>query len=93
VRRLGEDGRRRAFLADDAALEDEHAVSDARDESEVVRDEKQRQAKLAAKLVQELNHGRLHRDVQRGRDFVTDDKLRARGQSSRNRNPLALASR
>jgi len=93
VRRPGEELRHRPLLADDALLEHEDAVGDAGDDAEVVRDEEEREAELRPQLGEELEHRRLHRDVECRRDLVADDEVGLRRERARDRDTLALAAR
>ena len=80
------------LLADDAALEDEHAVGDARDDAQVVRDEEHREAEIVAQLGEQIEDGGLHRHVERGGDLVADDEVGPRRERARDRDPLPLAA-
>jgi hypothetical protein len=88
-----QEAERRAFFADLAAVEHEHAIGHARDDAKIVRDEQERQVELDAQFSQQLEHRRLDRDVQRGGDLVADHEVRLRSQGASNRDTLALAAR
>jgi hypothetical protein len=83
----------RALLADEAALEHEHAVGDGRDDAEVVGDEEEREAEIGAQLGEQLEHGRLNGDVERGGDLVADEENGIGRERARDRDSLALAAR
>src|SRR6185437_9232949 len=70
----------------------EHGVGDARDDAEVVGDEEHRQAQLALQLLQQLEHRRLHRHVERRGDLVADQEVGPRGQGAGDGDALALAA-
>ncbi len=46
----------RALLADDAVLQDERVIAQARDDTEVVGDEEQRETELAPELAEQIEH-------------------------------------
>ena len=79
------------FLADQPLLEHEHAVGDRRHDTEVVRDEQQAEPELVAQLGEQLEHRRLHGDVERRRDLVADDELGPRA-PARARSPTRWRS-
>src|SRR3712207_8524095 len=63
------------FRSDDlAAMHDRDAVADLRRDAQIVRDEQHGEAEAAADVVEELQHLRLHRDVERGDRLVGDEE-------------------
>ena len=48
---------------------------------------------LGAQLAEQLEHRRLHRDVERGGDLVADEEVGPRRERARDRDALALAAR
>src|SRR5205085_4750532 len=67
-------------------------VGDVPDDAEVVRDEYVGQAQLVLKLVEQVDHLRLDRDVERGDRLVEQDQLGVDGERSGYSDPLALAA-
>ena len=56
-------------------------------------DEQRGEAELALQLGEQLEHARLHRDVEGARRLVGDEQLRIEGESAGERCALALAAR
>ncbi len=81
---------RRADLDNPPEVHHGDGVADVADGREVVRDEHHRDAELRAQLTHQVQDGALHGDVERGRDFVGDHHLGARGERAGDRDPLAL---
>ena len=63
------------------------------DEAQVVRHEQDRQLQSRLQLEQQVDHLRLHRDVEGGDHLVGDQAVRPDGQSAGDGDPLALAAR
>ena len=84
-----EHGRRGASLDDFAGIHHGHAVGDARDNAEIVRDEQERDAELALQVDQEPQDLRLDGDVERGRRLVGDQQRRAAHQRHGDHHALA----
>ena len=59
---------------------------------EVVADQDVAEAELLLQVLQQVEHLRLHRDVERADRLVGDDQLRLRDQRARDRDALALAA-
>ena len=76
-----------------AHIHDVHAVADAFDQFEVMRDQDDRQSRLGMEVQQQIEDLRLHRDVERGDRFVGDEDLRLHQQCSRNAYALPLPAR
>jgi hypothetical protein len=55
-----------------------------------VRDEQQRQPKIALQILQQVQNLRLHADIERRHGFVADDQPRRQRQRPRNADPLPL---
>ena len=66
----------RALLLHLAAAHDDDVLGAFRSNREIMRDEEHPGAGLLAKRVNEVEHGALHGDVERGGRFVGDDELR-----------------
>ncbi len=62
------------------------------DDREVVRDEQVRQLQLALQVLHQVQHLRLHRDIERRGRLVADEELGIARQRPRNRDPLSLAA-
>ena len=76
-----------------AQVHDGHAVRDVADHAEVVADEQVRQVQLAAQPLEQVQHLRLDRHVQRRHRLVADDDGGLERQRARDANALALAAR
>ena len=61
-------------------------------DGEIVRNEQIREAHATLQIAHQIQHLRLHRDVERRRRLVADQKLRLGGERARNRNALSLAA-
>ena len=82
----------RALLADDAGIHHGDAVRDMRDRRQIMRDEQIGEMQPVAQIGEEVEHGRLDRDVE-GRDrFVADHEFWIAGERPRDTDPLALAA-
>src|SRR5262252_4333214 len=69
------------------------AIRDVMHDGQVVRDEEVREAEIALQVLHQVEHLRLHRDVEcRGR-LIANEELRVRGERARNADALALAAR
>ena len=79
-------------LDDLAEIHDGDAVADVLDDREVVGDEQVGQAELALQVAQQVDHLRLHRDVEGGDRLVADDQARVQRQRAGDADPLALAA-
>ena len=60
--------------------------------AEVVRDQDQRQPELFAQALEQLQHLRLHDDVERRGRLVGDHERRPAGERQRDHHPLSLAA-
>ena len=68
------------------------AVAELLHDAEVVRDEEVGEPELVAEVGQEVQHLRLHRDVERGDRLVGDDQARVERQRAGDADALALAA-
>ena len=80
MRRRFEQGLGRGALADPSILHHHDAVAHLAHDREVVADEEDRKAGSVAQVLEQVQHLRLHRDVERRGRFVADQKLRPRGE-------------
>ena len=72
MERLLEQPGQRSLLHQTPAVQHAHAVADAHDDAEIVRDEQDRQRQSVAKLLDEVENLRLNRHVKCRRRFVQD---------------------
>ena len=93
VARRGEDPRDGALLGDLAGVHDQRPVARLGDHRQVVGDEDQPQAELAAEALEELEDLGLDHDVEGGRRLVADDDRRIAGERHRDHRPLAHPAR
>ena len=63
------------------------------DDAEVVRDEDVREVELVLQVVEQVDHLRLDRDVERRDRLVGDDQLRVQRERARDADALSLAAR
>ena len=89
----GEHALHRALLDDLAVFHDAHLVGDLAHDPEVMRDEQHGHAEPGLNLLQQLEDLRLHRDVERGRGFVGDQKIGLVGERHGDHHALALSAR
>jgi hypothetical protein len=80
VLRLGIEPVRRSELDDLAEVHDRHAVAHVTHDREIVSDERECQAELVAQVLQEVQHLRLDRDVERRDGLVGDGRGLCRDQ-------------
>ncbi|KAG1318371.1 hypothetical protein G6F62_012391 [Rhizopus arrhizus] len=92
VARLGQHGFGGAGLDHLAALHDHDGVADLRGHAQVVRDEQHADAGALAYLLQQFQHLRLHRHVQRRYGFVGHQDLRVHDNRACDADALALAT-
>ena len=83
----------RRDLDDHAEVHDGDPIRDVADDAEVVRDEHVRETELVLEVVEQIDHLRLDRDVERGDGLVRDDQLRIERERARHADALALAAR
>ncbi len=76
-----------------AEVHDEHVVRDMPDDAEVVRNEEIGEAEFVLQVGNEVQHLRLHRDVERRNRLVGDDQRGIQHQRPRDRDALALPAR
>ena len=67
-------------------------VAHVADDAEIVGDEEIRQLELVLELLEQVDHLRLDRDVERRHRLVGDDQLRPQRERARDADPLALAA-
>src|SRR5688572_31542547 len=79
-------------LDDLAEIHHGNAIANVFDNAEIVRNEEIRQAELFLQILQEVEHLRLNRDIERGNRFVAHDELGLDRQGARNAQALALAA-
>ena len=68
-------------------------VGDRGDDAEIVRDEQDRETEAAAQAVEQVEHRRLHRDVEGARHLVADEHRRIGRERAGDGYALALAAR
>ena len=90
--RIGEYARGLPSLDDFSLAHDDHVVSDAPDDVEVMGDEQHGHAKLGLQVLQEFEDLRLNSDIERGRRLIGDQKIGAIGQRHGDHHPLALSA-
>ncbi len=93
VLRLAVQGRRVVLLGNDAAVHDDNAVADLRDDTEVVGDEDDPHPEVAGDPADELEDLGLNHDIEGGRRLVRHDDVRVAGQGQRDHRSLAHAAR
>jgi hypothetical protein len=75
-----------------AAVHHQHAVAQPGDHAEIVRDQDDRGAEIAAHLAHQLQDLRLHGHVERGGRLVGDQEVRAAQHGRGDHHPLAHAA-
>ena len=90
---LGEDLARRALSTTRPSPHHGDAVADLRRDAQIVGDEQHREAQPAADVGEQLQHLRLHRDVERRDRLVGDQQLGLHRQRAGDADALALAAR
>ena len=83
----------RALLDDPAGVQHRDLVAQVVDHRDVVADQQVGHCELLLQVLQQVQHLRLHRDVERADRLVGDDQARPRDQRARDRDALALAAR
>jgi hypothetical protein len=83
----------RAFLDDRAGLHHDHPVAEQPHHVEIVRDEEIAHAEPPLQLLQQVQHHRLHRDVERRRRLVQDDEIGVERDGARNADARLLPAR
>jgi len=81
-----------ADLHDTTEIHHSDSCGDVFHHCQVVCDEQIRNAKLLLQVLQQIDHLRLHRHVERGNRLVTHDQLWLRRQGSRDANTLPLTA-
>ena len=92
VLRVVEQVERRALLDDPAGVHDDDVVGRLRDDAHVVGDDDHRHLVLVAEVLEQVEHLRLHGDVERGRRLVRDQELRVARERDRDHHALAHAA-
>ena len=90
--RIGEQRPLLRQLDDAAQIHDGDAVRDVLDDGKVVGDEQIGHAEVALQIGQQVDHLRLHRDVERGDGLVAHDQLGSQRQGAGDHEALALAA-
>ncbi len=93
VARLVEDLVDGADLHLPAGVHHQHAVGDAGDDAEVVRDQHDRRLGAVLDALEHLEHLRLDRHVERGRRLVGDEQRRGRSRSPSRSSPAGASRR
>ncbi len=91
--RRAEDLGHRPRLDDPRGVHHGHALARLRDDREVVRDEHDRHARLAAQAREQVQDLILDRHVERGRRLVAEQQLRLAGERDRDHDALPQAAR
>src|SRR5271168_3711943 len=81
---------REALLDDFPAVEHGRAARDMANDGEIVRDEQQAQPHLALQLIEQVEHLRLHGEIERAHRLVADDETWAPDHGAGDRDALAL---
>ena len=81
------------LLDDLTGVHHDHVIGAAGDDAEVVGDEDHRHEALALLVFEQVEHLRLHRDVERGGGLVGEEELRPGGERDRDAHALAHAAR
>ena len=92
VRRRAVDVEVGALLHHAAEVHHRDAVGDVPHDRQVVGDEQVGQAEVVLQVLEQVDHLRLHRDVERGDRLVADDDLRLQGQGPGDPDALPLAA-
>jgi hypothetical protein len=83
---------RRGQFDDLAEIHHRDAVAHVLDHAEIVGDEEIGEPVLLLEFEEEVQHLRLHRDIEGGNGFITDDEARFQGEGPGDADALALAS-
>ena len=81
-----------ADLDQGAEIHHRHPVGDVLDHRQIVADEQVGNPELRLQVLQQIDHLRPHRDVERRHRLVADDQFRAERQGSGDADALALAT-
>ena len=92
MQRFAEDALLGSVLDGEAEIHHQHVVRDVLHHREIVRDEQIGKAELLLEVEQQIEHLRLHRNVQRRYRLIGDQQFRLQHQSPRNGDALALAA-
>jgi hypothetical protein len=87
-----DDGAGVTELDDAAEIHDRDAVADVLDHAEVVGNEEVGQAEAVLQVLEQVEHLRLDRHVERGDRLVADDEVGLYGKRARDADSLALAA-
>ena len=90
--RRGEERRGRSHLDDLPQIHHRDAAADVLDQPQIVRDEQVGQLQLLLQIHQQVDHLRLHRDVERRDRLVEDDERRVERERARQADALPLAA-
>src|SRR5215469_5601884 len=89
---IGVDLGHRSVLDDSPLLHYRDAIAYLRRDTQVVGDEQHRQVQPLPDFVEELQHLRLHRNIERGNRFVSDEQVGFDSQRASDADALALAA-
>ena len=89
---MGQDLRRRALFDDAAMLHHSDVVADLRRDAQIVGDEQQRDAEPGLDFVEQFQHLRLHRDIERRDRFVRHQHVGIERERTGDGDALALAA-
>ena len=81
-----------ALLHHDAFLHHQHAVANLCGDTQIMRDEQDGDVEFRLKLVKQLKHLRLHRNIERGNGLVAYQHFRIKRQRARDADALPLAT-
>ena len=82
----------RTDLDETSQIHNSDVVRYALDDRDIVADEEEGQPQVCLQFCEEIQHLRLHRDIERRDRFVRYDEARMGSDRSRNRNALPLSS-
>ena len=89
---MGQHLRRRSLFHNPAMLHHGDVVADLCRDAKIVGDEQQCNAQSLLDFVEQFEHLRLHRHVERGNRLVRDQNIGVERQRARDRDALALAA-
>ena len=83
----------RAFFHNAAEIHHRNPVRDMAHNAKIMADQHKGQAQIAYQIAQQIDHLRLHRNIQGADGFIPDDQARIARERARNRDALALPAR
>ena len=93
VTRIAKEARRRSHFDYPAHVHDVDPLAEMSDYRQIMSDEQDGQPKLIAKVPQDVQDARLHRDIERRHWLVSDEQIRLESQCPGDRNTLPLPAR